>query len=76
MTIKIYGTPTCPYCKMAKEFFKEKKIKFQDIDVSSNSKSAKEMQKISGQSAVPVIDINGKILVGFDREKIETALGK
>lgn len=74
MAIKLYGTPTCPYCKMAREFFKEKKIKFKDFDISEDKEKAQEMQKISGQLAVPVIDINGKIITGFDREKIEEAL--
>ena len=59
---------------MAKSFFKEKKIEFEDFDVTLNPKAAEEMQKISGQSGVPVIDINGKILIGFDAEKIEQAL--
>jgi len=74
MPVKIYSTPTCPYCKMAKEFFKKKGIDFENIDISSNPKSAEEMKKISGQSSVPVIIINGKVLVGFDEEKIEKAL--
>tara|TARA_Y100000310_G_C20502106_1_gene724527 strand:- start:435 stop:665 length:231 start_codon:yes stop_codon:yes gene_type:complete len=72
--VKIYSTLTCPYCKMAKAFFKEKNIEFEDIDVTSDKKAAQEMKKISGQSGVPVIDINGKILIGFDAEKIEEAL--
>ncbi len=59
---------------MAKAFFKEKNIEFEDIDVTSDKKAAQEMKKISGQSGVPVIDINGKILIGFDAEKIEEAL--
>ena len=72
--VKIYSTPTCPYCQMAKAFFKEKKIKFEDIDVSKDEKAAKEAVEKSGQMGVPVIDIDGKILVGFDQEKVEEAL--
>ncbi len=74
--IKIYSTPTCPYCTKAKEFLKEKGIKFEDIDVSSNQDAAKEMIEKSGQMGVPVIDIDGKILVGFDQNAIENELGK
>jgi glutaredoxin-like YruB-family protein len=72
--VKIYSTPTCPYCKIAKEFFKEKNISFEDIDITSNPEAAEEMKKISGQIGVPVIVINGKVITGFDREKIEEAL--
>jgi len=72
--VKIYSTPTCAYCHMAKEYFKEKKIDFKDFDVSSDNAAAEEMKKISGQLSVPVIDINGKIILGFDQEKIEEAL--
>ena len=74
--IKIYSTPTCPYCTKAKEFLKEKGIKFEDIDVSSNQDAAKEMIEKSGQMGVPVIDIDGKIIAGFDQAKLEEALKK
>ena len=71
MNIKIYTTPTCHFCKAAKEFFKEKGIKFEEIDVSKNEEAAEEAVKKSGQMSVPIIDINGKIIVGFDKEKLE-----
>lgn len=74
LDIAIYSTPTCPYCKMAKEFLKSKNIQFKDIDVGKNSDAAREMIKKSGQMGVPVLDINGKIIVGFDRDAIEGAL--
>lgn len=74
--IKIYSTPTCPYCTKAKEFLKEKGIEFEDIDVASNQDAAKEMIEKSGQMGVPVIDIDGKILIGFDQAKLEEALRK
>lgn len=76
MAVKIYSTPTCPYCKQAKEFFKEKGVKFTDVDVSKDQKAQEEMVKKSGQMGVPVIDINGTVVVGFDRAKIESLLGK
>jgi glutaredoxin 3 len=69
--IKVYSTPSCIYCKMAKEFFREKGIKFEDIDVSADQQKAEEMVKKSGQMGVPVMDIEGVIIVGFDQEKIE-----
>ena len=74
-TVKVYSTPTCPYCIRAKEFLKEKGIAFEDIDVSADREKAKEMIEKSGQMGVPVVDIDGKIIVGFDREKISRELG-
>lgn len=73
--VKIYSTPTCPYCAQAKQFFRQNGIEYADIDVSSDQKAAKEMIEKSGQMGVPVIDIDGKIVIGFDREKIKKALG-
>ena len=67
--IKIYSTPTCPWCKRAKAYLDEKGIKQESIDVSSDDKAQKEMIDKSGQMGVPVIDIDGKIVVGFDKEK-------
>ena len=72
--IKIYTTPTCPFCLMAKEYFRSKGIEFEEIDVSRDEKAAMEMIQKSGQMGVPVIEINGKIVVGFDKEKIDQFL--
>jgi len=72
--IKVYSTPTCPYCVTLKNFLKEKGFKFEDIDVSVNHEAAKEMIDKSGQMGVPVVDIDGEIIVGFDKEKIEQLL--
>ncbi len=72
--IKVYSTPTCPWCKRVKEFLKTNKVSFKDIDVSSDKKASAEMIKISGQSGVPVTDANGTIIVGFDEEKLKKAL--
>ena len=74
MAVKIYSTPTCPWCAKTKEFFKANKISFTDVDVSKNKKAAEEMIKKSGQMGVPVIDINGEIIVGFNQEALEKAL--
>ncbi len=74
-TVKIYSTPTCPYCKMAKAYFDEKKVKYMDYNVAEDEKARKEMLEKSGQMGVPVIDINGTIIVGFDKGRIDEALG-
>ena len=76
MKVKVYSTPACPWCTRAKEFFKEKGIEFEDINVAENQEAAKEMMEKSGQMGVPVIDINGKIIVGFDQGAIEEAIKK
>ena len=73
--VKVYSTPTCPYCEMAKEFLKENNVEFEDINVATDEKAAREMIEKSGQMGVPVIEINGTIIVGFDEEKIKNALG-
>lgn len=73
--IKIYSTPTCVYCKMAKEFFKENNIEYTDVDVAVDLKEREEMVQKSGQMGVPVIDIDGEIIIGFDRGRIEGLLG-
>jgi glutaredoxin-like YruB-family protein len=74
MSVKIYSTPACPYCIKAKEFLKQNGIPFEDINVSKDRKAAVEMFEKSGQTGVPVLDINGKIIVGFDREAIKSEL--
>ena len=74
MTVKIYTTTTCPYCKMAKEFFKNNNVKYEEINVENDEKAAEEMIEKSGQMGVPVIDVNGKIIVGFDEPALREAL--
>ncbi len=73
--IKVYSTPTCPYCKMAKKFLDKNKIEYENIDVSVDQVAAKEMVDKSGQMGVPVILIDEKIIVGFNKEEIKKALG-
>lgn len=75
MTVKVYSTPTCPYCKLTKDFLKEKGIAFADIDVSADPAAANEMVKKSGQMGVPVADIDGQIIVGWNKAALEEALG-
>lgn len=71
----VFSTPTCTYCNMAKKYFRERGVKFKDVDVSRDEAAARDMVRRSGQQGVPVIDIGGKIVVGFDRPKIDKYLG-
>jgi glutaredoxin 3 len=72
--VKIYSTPNCPYCKMAKQFLTQNNVAFEDIDVSVNQLAAQEMISRSGQMGVPVLDLDGRIVVGFDKNKIKQLL--
>jgi glutaredoxin 3 len=74
-SVKVYSTPTCPWCIRVKQFLKENNVVFQDMDVSMDKQAADEMVQKSGQMGVPVIDIEGEIIVGFDKEKIKQSLG-
>ena len=75
MKVKVYCAPFCPYCTMAREFLKKHTIKFEEINVQENRAAAIEMIKKSGQNGVPVVDIDGKIIVGFDEPKLREVLG-
>ena len=74
-SVTIYSTPTCHFCHAAKDFFTANNVKFEDFDVASNLEKRREMIEKSGQMGVPVIDIDGELIVGFDKEKIKKALG-
>jgi len=74
MGIIVYSTTTCPFCVMAKDWLKEKNIEFDDVNVGTDQKRAQEMIDKSGQMGVPVLDIDGEIIIGFDKPKIEAAL--
>ena len=74
MNVIIYLSPTCPYCIELKKFLDEKKISHVDKDITQSKEIAEEAMKKSGQSSVPIIDIDGKIVVGFDKERISTLL--
>lgn len=74
MEIKVYSTPTCPYCKMAKTYLDEKGIKYQDLDVTQNAAAKDEMIEKSGQMGVPVITVDSELVIGFDRERLENLL--
>ena len=74
MTVKIYSTPTCVYCRMAKDFFTKNNVAYEDADVALDAKAREEMFSKSHQMGVPVIDIDGHIIVGFNKDVIEKAL--
>jgi len=74
VTIKVYSTPTCPYCTMLKEFLNRNNVEFEEIDVASNSDAAVEMIVKSGQKSVPVLDIDGTIIIGYNETAIRERL--
>jgi glutaredoxin-like YruB-family protein len=74
MSVKVYSTPSCPYCKKVKSFLDEEELEYESYDVSKNQEKQQEMIDKSDQMGVPVIDIDGEIIVGFHKSKIEAAL--
>ena len=72
--VTIYSTPTCTYCKMSKDFFKENNIEYTEKDVSTDMEARSEMVEKSGQLGVPVIDVDGKLIVGFDKNQLSELL--
>lgn len=74
-TITIYSTPTCHFCHMAKDFLKENGVAFTDYNVQTDLEKRQEMIEKSGQMGVPVIDVDGEIMVGFDRERLASLAG-
>ncbi|MDE2041328.1 MAG: glutaredoxin family protein [Patescibacteria group bacterium] len=72
--VTVYSTPTCPYCVLAKDYLKGKGVAFKDVNVASDHTAAREMVMKSGQMGVPVIDIDGNILVGFQPEAFDSLL--
>ena len=72
--VKVFSTPSCPWCHRAKDYFKSKGVKYKDFDVSVDAKARTEMIDKSGQMGVPVIFIGKKVIVGFDQDAIDEAL--
>ncbi len=72
--VKIYSTPTCPFCKKAKEFLKKHNVEYEDINVAENEKARDEMIEKSGQMSVPVIEIGNEIIVGFNEQELKKKL--
>lgn len=73
--VTVYGTATCPWCSKAKGYLEGKKVQFEYVDVGVDRARAEEMMRKSGQMGVPVIEIDGTMIVGFDRKAIDGALG-
>jgi glutaredoxin 3 len=71
----LFTTPSCSYCRKAKQYLRQRRVPFKDVNVSRDSAAARDMVRRSRQQGVPVIDIGGKIIVGFDRPKIDKLLG-
>lgn len=76
MAVAIYTTPSCGYCRVAKDWFRKNQVSFTEHDVSRDPRKAEEMMRKSGQMGVPVIDLNGKIIVGFNQPEIERSLAR
>lgn len=72
--ITVYSTPTCTWCNTLKTYLKERKVQFRDIDVSADPKAAEQMVNKSGQQGVPQTDIDGQVIIGFDKNKIDILL--
>lgn len=72
--VVVYSTPTCPYCTQAKEYLKDKGVQFVDHNVAADLEARNEMVQKSGQLGVPVIDVNGEVIVGFNRARLDQLL--
>jgi len=74
VTVKVYSTPSCPYCTMAKKYLESKNVKYEEFDVSVDRSAAMEMVRKSRQRGVPVLDIDGNIVIGFDKDRIDSLI--
>lgn len=74
--IKVYSTPNCPWCKKVKTYLKSKNVEFEDINVKADREQKEEMMKLSGQKSVPVVNVDGKIILGFDKNAIDKYIEK
>ncbi|MCY6353737.1 glutaredoxin domain-containing protein [Clostridium sp. ZS2-4] len=74
--IKVYSTPTCPWSQKVKDYLKSKNARFVYVNVASDREERENMIELSGQQSVPVIDINGEVVIGFDKAAINNALDK
>jgi glutaredoxin 3 len=76
MAVSVYSTPACAYCKKVKEYLRERQVKFIDYDVSRDERKAEEMIHKSRQMGVPVIDFNGTVIVGFDKNRLDRLIAR
>jgi glutaredoxin-like YruB-family protein len=74
MSVSLYSTPSCEYCRLAKDYFRQNGIPFSEYNVAADHVKADEMVRKSGQMGVPVIEINGRVIVGFNKPEIDRAL--
>ena len=72
--VKVYSTPTCPYCVTLKRFLEEKDVEFEEVNIAEDEEGLEEMKEKSGQTGVPVIEIGDEVIVGFEKEKIKQLL--
>ena len=72
--VKVYTTGTCPWCVKTKEFLKAHNVKYTEVNVGADEKSRNEMFEKSGQFGVPVTDVDGTIIVGYDKEALQKSL--
>jgi len=72
--VRVYSTATCPWCQTAKDFLKKNGIRFEDINVGEDQEAAQKMVEKSGQMSVPVIEVDGQIIIGYDEGKLKKAL--
>lgn len=73
--VTVYSTPTCPYCHQAKDYLASKGVAFADLNVAADLEARNEMVRKSGQLGVPVIEVDGQVIVGFNRGKLDELLG-
>jgi len=76
MAILVYSTPACPYCRMVRDYLRGKGVEFEEVDISEDASKAMELMERSGQAGVPVTDIGGELILGFDILAIDEALKK
>jgi glutaredoxin 3 len=73
--VLVFTTPTCSWCQRAKTYLRQQNVRFREIDVSRDAAAARDLVRRTGQTGVPVIEIDGRPIVGFDRPKIDRLLG-
>lgn len=73
--VLVFTTPTCSWCQRAKSYLRQQNVRFREIDVSRDATAARDLVRRTGQTGVPVIEIDGRPIVGFDRPKIDRLLG-
>ena len=74
MSVTLYSTPSCSYCRLAKDWLRQRNIRFEEYNVAADPRRAEEMVRKSGQMGVPVLDVNGRIILGFNAPELERAL--